>query len=130
MSFFKIGTDCFLTLIEQFLAISWRQHVNIQWDDDEVRFVLDQHDELDFYSAGSLKQQSAGRHVAPLEHFIHRYKSSTVVITINLVDLRNIHISNDNGSFSYLRRCFLFCPLSLPIILPDLTVYTSNTAGV
>jgi hypothetical protein len=30
--------------------------------------VLDQHVKLDFYSASSLKQQSAGRHVAPLEH--------------------------------------------------------------
>ena len=24
-------------------AISWRQQVDFQWDDDEVRFVLDQH---------------------------------------------------------------------------------------
>jgi predicted alpha/beta hydrolase len=39
-------------------------------DDDEVCFVLDQHTELDFYSASSLKQQSAGRHVAPLGHII------------------------------------------------------------
>ena len=30
----------------------------IWWDDDEVRFVLDQHTQLDFYSAGSLKQHS------------------------------------------------------------------------
>jgi hypothetical protein len=36
----------------------------------EVRFVLDQHAELDFYSASSLKQQSVGRHVAPLGHII------------------------------------------------------------
>jgi hypothetical protein len=42
----------------------------IQWDDDEICFVLDQHSELDFYSASSLKQQSAGRHVAPLGHII------------------------------------------------------------
>ena len=40
------------------------------WHDDEVHFVLDQHAELDFYSASSLKQQSAGRHVAPLVHII------------------------------------------------------------
>jgi hypothetical protein len=40
----------------------WQEQVNFQWDDDEVRFVLDQHTELDFYSASSLKQQSAGRH--------------------------------------------------------------------
>jgi hypothetical protein len=41
-----------------------------QWDDDEVRFVQDQHIELDFYIASSLKQLSAGRHVALLEHII------------------------------------------------------------
>ena len=40
-----------------------------QWDDDEVHFVLDQHDELDiFNSANSLKQLSADRHVAPLRY--------------------------------------------------------------
>ena len=48
--------------------ISLREQVNFQWNDDGVRFVLDQHAELDFYSASSLKQQSAGRHVAPLGH--------------------------------------------------------------
>jgi hypothetical protein len=35
-----------------------------------IRFVLDQYAELDFYSASSLKQQSAGRHVAPFGHII------------------------------------------------------------
>jgi hypothetical protein len=44
--------------------------INFQWDDNEVHFVLDQHAQLDFYSASSLKQQSAGRHVAPLGHII------------------------------------------------------------
>ena len=39
-------------------------------DDDEVRFVLDQRAELDCYSASSLKQQSTGRHVTPLERII------------------------------------------------------------
>jgi hypothetical protein len=34
----------------------------------KIVIVLDQHAELDFYSASSLKQQFAGRHVAPLEH--------------------------------------------------------------
>jgi hypothetical protein len=47
-----------------------RSKLHFQWDDDVVRFVLDQHAELDFYSAYSLKQQSAGRHVAPLRHII------------------------------------------------------------
>jgi hypothetical protein len=41
-----------------------------QWDDDEDRFVLDQHAELNFYSVSLLKQQSAGRQVAPLGHII------------------------------------------------------------
>jgi len=55
-------------------AISWR-HVTFQWDDDDddddgVPFVLDQHVELDFYSASSLKQQSAWRHIVPLGHII------------------------------------------------------------
>ena len=44
--------------------------VNFQWDDDEVRFVLDQHALLDFYSASSLKQQSANRHVVSLGHIV------------------------------------------------------------
>ena len=51
-----------------FSPISWREQVNFQWYDDEVRFFLDQHAELDFYSASSLKQQSVGRQVAPLRH--------------------------------------------------------------
>ena len=49
-------------------AISWWEQVKFQWDDDEVCFVLDQNAGLDFYSASSLKQQSMGRHVAPLGH--------------------------------------------------------------
>ena len=61
---------CCLTQIQQFSAILSRERVNFQLDDDEVHFVLDQHAELDFYSASSLKQQSAGRHVAPLGHII------------------------------------------------------------
>ena len=53
-----------------FSAVSCQEQVNFQWDDDEVRFVLDQHAELDFYSTSSLKQQSATGHVAPLAHII------------------------------------------------------------
>jgi hypothetical protein len=36
---------------------------NFQWDDEEFRLVLDQHAELDLYSASSLKQQHADRHI-------------------------------------------------------------------
>ena len=55
-----------LRQFSNFSSISWREQVNFQRDDDEVRFVLDQYAELDFYSTSSLKQQSTGRHVAPL----------------------------------------------------------------
>ena len=51
-------------------ATLWREQVNYQWDDDEVRFVLDQHAELDFNSASSLNQQFAGRNVIPFGHII------------------------------------------------------------
>jgi hypothetical protein len=51
-------------------AISWREQVNFQWDDAEVRCFLDQHTELDLYSASSLKQQYADRHVVSLGRII------------------------------------------------------------
>ena len=35
--------DCCLTPTQQFSAISWREQVNFQWNDNEVRFALDQH---------------------------------------------------------------------------------------
>ena len=41
------------------LLLKFHKLDNIWWNDDEVHFVLDQHAELDFYSASSLKQQSA-----------------------------------------------------------------------
>jgi hypothetical protein len=34
-----------------FPAISWQEQVNFQLENDEVRFVQDEHVELDFYSA-------------------------------------------------------------------------------
>jgi len=56
--------------LSNFSAVSWREQVNCQWDDDEVHFVLDQRAELDFYGASSLTQQSAVKYVAPLVHII------------------------------------------------------------
>jgi hypothetical protein len=53
-----------------FATRSWREQVNFQWDDDEVCFVLNQHAEINVYSASSLKQQYADRHVAPFAHII------------------------------------------------------------
>ena len=54
---------------EFFSAISLREQI-IFWCDDYFPFVQDQHAELDFYSANSLKQQSVGIHVTPLGHII------------------------------------------------------------
>ena len=51
-------------------AISWRDQDNFQWNDDEVGFVQDQHAQLDFYIASSLKQQSVDRHIATIGHII------------------------------------------------------------
>ena len=39
-------------------------------NEDDVCFALDQHTGLNLYSASSLKQQSAGKHVAQLRHII------------------------------------------------------------
>ena len=63
----KWVSDCCLTSISQ--VYHGENKSIFQWDDDDVRFVLDQHAELDFYSASSLIQQSTGRHVAPLGQF-------------------------------------------------------------
>jgi hypothetical protein len=63
-------SDYCLTPNEQFFSYIMARKSYIQWDDDDVRSVLDQHAELDFDIASSLKQQSAGRHVAPLAHII------------------------------------------------------------
>ena len=58
--------------MSKFLVISWREQVTFWWDDNDtdVCFVLDQHAQLDYFSDGSLKQQSVGRHVTPLGHII------------------------------------------------------------
>jgi hypothetical protein len=63
-----VSVSCLKPTQQCFSYISWREQVNFQLDDDEVCFVLDQHAQLDFYSAGSLKQQSTDRHVTPHGH--------------------------------------------------------------
>ena len=60
-------SDCCLTSTRQFLAISWREHVNCLFDDDEVGCVLSEHVQVDVYNVSSLKQ-SVDKHVAQLEH--------------------------------------------------------------
>ena len=71
-----VASDCCLTPTQQFSsAISWPDQVNFHRDDGEVRFVLDQHTLLDFYSARSLSQQSADRHVAHL-YTLSRFRAN------------------------------------------------------
>ena len=47
-------------------AISWQEQVTFKWNDEDIRFVLDQHAYLDFYSTSSLKQHYPGGHVTKL----------------------------------------------------------------
>ena len=56
--------------------------VHFDDDDDDVHFVLDQHAELDIYSASSLKQQPAGRHVAPPGHIILIPRQAVFTLTL------------------------------------------------
>jgi hypothetical protein len=65
---FSCFSEWVIVVYHQFSNFS--EQVDFQWNDDEVRFVLDQHAELEFYSASSLKQQSTYRHVLPLGHII------------------------------------------------------------
>ena len=56
--------------MSKILAISWQEQATCQWDDDDDGWlVFDQHPKFDFYSRW-LKQQFAGRNVAPLRHII------------------------------------------------------------
>jgi hypothetical protein len=39
----SVVSDCCLTAIEQFTAISWREQATLQLDDNKVLFIQDQH---------------------------------------------------------------------------------------
>jgi hypothetical protein len=63
--------DCCLTPNEQFNYIMERTSYIQRNDDDDIRCV--QQSQLNLYSSmssSSLKQQSIGRHVVPIEHII------------------------------------------------------------
>ena len=57
--------ECCLMLSSIFSAISWREKVTFLRDNEhgDLRFVLDQHGWLDFYSAISLKKQSTRKYM-------------------------------------------------------------------
>jgi hypothetical protein len=50
--------------MNNYSAVVWREQATYQWDDDDVCFVLEQHDWLDFHRVSSLKQQSLGVHAS------------------------------------------------------------------
>ena len=60
--------DCCLPPKEPFFSYIMTRTTYIRWDDNDVRFVLNQHAWLYSFSTSSLKQQSAGRHVASRRH--------------------------------------------------------------
>jgi hypothetical protein len=61
---------------------------------DNVRFVLDQHTELDLHSGNSLKQQYAGSHVTPLGHIILIPSHSSLCSKRTLSSLQNLTCSS------------------------------------
>ena len=65
---------CCLTLHSRFSPIRYDDDCDDCDDDDdcdEVCFALERYAYLNFYSASSLKQQSAGKYVAPHENTNH-----------------------------------------------------------
>ena len=69
-------------LCEWVISVSCQVNIlsAISWDHD-VHFNQDQKAQLDFYSATSLKQQAAGKHVAPLGHIILILSQSVFVLS-------------------------------------------------
>ena len=66
---------------EQFFTYNMERTSYSRCDDNDVCFVLDQLPELNFYSASSMKQQSTGRHVAPLGHIVLVPSQTLLVLT-------------------------------------------------
>jgi hypothetical protein len=97
-----------------------REQVNLQWNDDEVRFVLDQLAELDFYSASTLKQQSVDRHVAPLWH----------INLITTIILSYITLQNKLFSFYFSEHIYWMCTWLEVIFREDNSVCVYNVQQV
>ena len=56
--------------MSNFCSYVMARTIYIQWNDDDVRFVQDQHALYDLCSASWLQQQSSCRHVTPLGHIV------------------------------------------------------------
>jgi hypothetical protein len=71
----------FLTPDRQLFSYIMARTSYIQGNDDDVRFILDQHTYADVYTASSQKQHSAGRHVVPLGHIIFIARQPVVLLS-------------------------------------------------
>ena len=56
-----------------------------------AKVLLEQHNKLDFYGVSSLKQQSMGRHVSLLGHFILIRTNRYMLLLLNAVCLTEKH---------------------------------------
>ena len=75
-----------------FSAISWREQVIFWRVYNDVGFVLDQHDELHFYNASSLKQQSIDIQVASFRHTDMPRDNQSLFLPIIAVHLSEVPI--------------------------------------
>jgi hypothetical protein len=77
--------------------------------DDEVRYILDQHAELDFYSASSLKKQSADRQCRPTRIHYPDSEPTSLLFLLNAAFLKEkqfnhlifIHVHTSLISINY-----------------------------
>jgi len=79
--------------MSNFTAISW--WIYIRWNGNDLRVLLDQHAKLNLYSASSMTQHYAGRHVAPLWHII-LIPSQTVCVLMPFYCVLSGEITNTN----------------------------------
>jgi hypothetical protein len=92
-------SDCSLTPNDQSSAISCGEQVTFWWDDDGgVNFVLDQHHELDFYSASSLKQQSTvGHDLSHCDNIYFIYITSIGGVMVSVLASSSVDLGSTPG---------------------------------
>ena len=94
--------------IEQFFFYIIIRTSYIWWNDNDVHFVLDQHAQLDFYTASSLKQKSAGRHVAP--HYSDSEPANLCSFSLML------HSKWRSNKYQFYRFCFEATSLKMSML--------------
>jgi len=71
--------------VANFSTITWKEQVIFQWDDNDVSFVVDQHAQVHFYSAISLKQQFVGTQT--------HYQSLLLLFSAIVLNVEAAHIN-------------------------------------